>query len=91
MKQFIKTCDSIYGGVSCIYRYINPNQIVELHIEQTQHEVTVEALLTSGQRVIVLDAGDLEQLVGEKYTKEIREKIYDICLEEKGNGNKAQR
>lgn len=64
---------------------------MELHIEQTMHEVTVEALLTSGQRVLILDAEDLEQLVGEKYTKEIREKIYDICLREKGNGNKAQR
>ena len=78
MGKFIKTCDSIYGGISCIYRYVNPNQIVEVHIEQTQREVSVEALLTSGQKVIILEEEDLKELVGEKRTQEIKESIKAI-------------
>ena len=81
MNQFIKTCDSIYGGTSCIYRFVNPNQIVEVHITHTEREVNVEALLTSGQRVLILEIEDLEKLVGEKYTEEIREAIKELTHE----------
>lgn len=83
MKQFIKVCDSIYGGSSCIYRFVNPNQIVEVHITHTQHEVSVEALLTSGQRVLLLEKEDLVELVGETYAKEIMEAISELCEEKK--------
>ena len=79
MKQFIKVCDSIYGGLSCIYRFVNPNQIVEVHITHTDHEVNVEAILTSGQRVILLEKEDLVELVGENYTKEIMDAIKKLC------------
>ena len=80
MKQFIKVCDSIYGGSSCIYRFVNPNQIVEVHITaHTQREVNVEALLTSGQRVLLLEKGDLIELVGTDYAKEIMEAINKLC------------
>ena len=84
--NFIKMCDSIYGGTSCIYRFVNPNQIVELHINHTQHEVNVEAVLTSGQRVIFLDKEDLIKLVGENYTKEIMDAIDKLCMEKTSNG-----
>lgn len=76
--KLIKTCDSIYGSISCIYRYVNPAQIVEVHIEHTQRTVAVEALLTSGQKVIILKEEDLENLVGETSAKEIREKIEEF-------------
>lgn len=75
MKQFIKVCDSIYGNRSCIYYDVNPDLIVELHIEQTQTERNVEATLVGGHRVIILLASDLELLVGEKRANEIVEEI----------------
>ena len=79
MKQFIKTCDSIYGGRSCIYRFVNPNQIVELHITHSEREVNVEAVLTNGERVIILNKDDLVELVGEKHTNEILEAMEKLC------------
>ena len=81
MKQFIRVCDSLYGGRTCIYRYVNPNQIVEVHIGQTQYEVNVEALLTNGQRVIILHKEDLLVLVGEKYAKEIMNELEELFNE----------
>ena len=81
MKQFIKMCDSLYGARTCIYRFVNPNQIVEVHITHTQHEVNVEALLTSGQRMIVLHKEDLVDLVGENYTQEIMDAIKELTNE----------
>lgn len=81
MPKFIKVCDSIYGGRSCIYRFVNINQIAEVHITHTQHEVNVEALLTSGQRVIILEKEDLVESVGENYTKEIMEAIKELTNE----------
>lgn len=71
MTQFIKICDSLYGNRTCIYRYVNVNQIVELHIEQTQTEINVEATLTNGKRVIILDRKSLKDLVGETKINEI--------------------
>ncbi len=84
MKQFIKVCDSLYGNRTCIYRYINVNQIVELHIEQTHNEVNVEATLTNGKRVIILDRKSLQDLVGDEIDK-ITEKINDIFNEMKAS------
>lgn len=75
MTQFIKVCDSIYGNRSCIYYDINPNLIVELHIEKTQTERNVEATLVGGHKVIILFGTDLELLVGEKRAREIAEEI----------------
>ena len=90
MTQFIKVCDSIYGGSSCIYRFVNPNEIVEVHISQSQREVCVEALLTSGQRVILLEKEDLIKLVGENHTKEIMEAINDLCNEKKKENDEIE-
>ena len=81
-KQFIKMCDSLYGATTCIYRFVNPNQIVEVHITHTEREVNVEALLTSGQRMIILRKEDLVDLVGEDYTQEIMDAIGKLL-----NGN----
>ena len=83
MKAFIKACDSIYGGSSCIYRFVNPYQIVELHITHTQREVQVEMLLTSGQRVILLYDEDLVDLVGEEQANEIIKAIIEIKKEKR--------
>lgn len=83
MDKFIKVCDSIYGASSCIYRFVNPNQIVELHITHSQREVNVEALLTSGQRVIILEPEDILDFVGEDYLREILEAIKEIINEHK--------
>ena len=85
MKQFIKACDSIYGSSSCIYRFVNPNQIVEVHITHTEREVNVEALLTSGQRVILLEKEHLIELVGEIHAKEIAKAIKELGEEKKKN------
>ena len=82
MKQLIKMCKSSYGGRTCIYHYVNPNQIVEIHVETTENEVNVEALLTSGQRMIILLKEDLIDLVGEDYAQEIMKKIEET-IEEK--------
>lgn len=75
MTQFIKVCDSIYGNRSCIYYDVNPDLIVELHIETTQTERNIEATLVNGHRVIILFGTDLELLVGEKRAREIAEEI----------------
>ena len=77
-KHFIKVCDSIYGASSCIYRFVNPNQIVEIHITHSQREINVEALLTSGQRVLLLESEDIIELVGENYAKEIQQAIKEL-------------
>ena len=66
MKQFIKVCESRYGASTCIYHYINPNQIVELHIEKSQYEINVEATLTNGMKVIIIYSADMESLIGEE-------------------------
>ena len=81
MRQFIRVCDSLYGGRSCIYRYVNPKQIVEVHTTQTQYEVNVEALLTSGQKVIILHKNDLSILVGDEYAKEILKEVEKLLNE----------
>lgn len=75
MKQFITVCDSNYGNKSCNYYDVNPDLIVELHIEETQTERNVVATLVGGHRVIILFGSDLELLVGEKRAKEIIEEI----------------
>lgn len=85
-RHFIKMCDSIYGGTSCLYRFVNPEQIVELHITHTEREVNVEAVLTSGRRVIFLNKEDLVEIVGEDYTKEIMKAIEKLCMEKTSNG-----
>lgn len=69
MSNFIKVCESRYGNRTCIYHYVNVNQIVELHIEQTQTEINVEATLTNGMRVIILDRKSLKDLVGDEVDK----------------------
>lgn len=81
MSEFIKVCESRYGRTTCIYYYVNPNQIVELHIEQDEYEVNVEASLTNGQRVILLDKKDLVALVGEEKSKEIIIKMEELAKE----------
>lgn len=75
MIKLIKVCASRYGGETCIYSYINPNYIVELGIVQTQHEINVEALMSNGDRVIILYKNDLKEIVGEERYNEIMEEI----------------
>ena len=79
MTQFIKVCDSIYGNKSCRYYDVNPELIVELHIEQTQTERNVEATLVNGQKVIILFMSDIRLLVGEKRAREIEKEYCDIA------------
>ena len=78
MKQFIKVCESRYGASTCIYHYINPNQIVELHIEKSQYEINVEATLTNGMKVIIIYKDDIVFLVGVENWEEISQEIEEI-------------
>lgn len=83
MKQFIRVCESLYGNRTCIYKYINVNQIVELHIEQSETEINVEATLTNNERVIILNGNDLGELVGEDERTKIARTIDEIIKERK--------
>ena len=78
MKQFIKVCESRYGASTCIYHYINTNQIVELHIEKSQYEINVEATLTNGMKVIIIYKDDIVFLVGVENWEEISQEIEEI-------------
>lgn len=83
MNKFILTCESRYGSQTGIYHYVNPNQVVEIHIASSSQEINVEAKLTSGLEVIILSYSDLYDLVGEDNAKEIREKIEEEINEQK--------
>ena len=78
MKQFIKVCESRFGASTCIYHYINTNQIVELHIEKSQYEINVEATLTNGMKVIIIYKDDIVSLVGVENWEEISQEIEEI-------------
>lgn len=80
-KMFIKMCDSLYGSTTCIYRFVNVNQIVEVHITHTDREINVEAVLTNGQRMLFLKKEDLERVVGTIYSNEIMEAIKELTNE----------
>lgn len=75
MIKLVKACASQYGARTCIYSYINPNYIVELGIVQTQHEINIEALMSNGDRVIIMYKDDLKEIVGEERYNEIMEEI----------------
>ena len=69
----IKVCLSRYGKTTGIYRYINPNYIIQLHREDSEYESNIEAELVNGEKVIILDDEDLLRLVGPKYYDELKE------------------
>ena len=75
-KKFFKVCESNYGGTTCIYHYINPNQIVSFKISYGSHEVCVEAVLTNNMRVILMNKDDVVSLIGnDEYRKLEKEMI----------------
>lgn len=73
--EMIKVCQSRYGGITGIYSYINPNQIVDISIVESQYEINAEALLTNGNRVLFLYKSDLKKILGEENAKEMLEEI----------------
>ena len=82
--EMIKVCQSRYGGTTGIYSYINPNQIVDITIAESQYEINAEALLTNGNRVLFLYNSDLEKILGEENAKEMLEEIEERRKEKYG-------
>ena len=78
IMKFVRVCESRYGGRSCIYHYINLNQIVEFHISTTDNEICIEATLTNGMRVILGD-NEIQELLSETECKKLKEQIDEEC------------
>ena len=83
MKKFFRVCESRYGGTSAIYHYINPDQIVSLHISYCTTEVCIEAILTNNMRVIFMNRDDVVSLIGEEENQKLLDEMVEYA-EEKG-------
>ena len=76
--KIVRVCESRYGGPTCIYHYINLNQIVEFHVSATDYVVCIEATLTNGMRVILGDEA-IQRLLSETDCKKLKEQIDEEC------------
>ena len=81
-KKFFRVCESIHGGTSAIYHYINPNQIVSLQISYGSHEVCIEALLTNNMRVIFMNKDDVVSLIGNEEYLKLQEEMIEYAKRE---------
>ena len=81
MNRFIKVCNSYYGGITAIYHYVNPAQIISFQIVQTDYAVNLEATLVNGEQVIILHIRDLIPLVGKEEFGKIKKEIEEILKE----------
>lgn len=78
-KKFFRVCESSYGGTSAIYHYINPNQIVSLHISYCTCEVCIEAVLTNNMRVILMNKDDVVSLIGDEEYLQLEKKMIEYA------------
>ena len=78
-KKFFRVCESSYGETTCIYHYINPNQIVSFKISYGSHEVCIEAVLTNNMRVILMDKDYVVSLIGDEEYLKLEEEMIDYA------------
>lgn len=77
MEKFIEVCESYYGSPSCIYHYINPNQVMSFCIVRSEKSKTIELKLVDGRYMVLLHKTDLKVFVEEEDAERIMRAIED--------------